>query len=86
MNQQVGQLDPLFAWEQLHQILFDFVRPFFLGEIQPPCQTLHMRVNDNSVSFSKCYTEHHVGCFSRDTRQPEQIFHFHTDVNGAPEE
>ena len=71
----MGDVDPLFGGYERHQILFDFLWGFLLGQAQPLGEPLDMGVDDDAVGQAKTDAAHDVGGLAGHAGQPGQFIH-----------
>src|SRR5579864_7492648 len=53
VNDLVGKINPLLAWEHLHEVLLDSLRIILAGQLQPARNTLHVSIHDDAYSLVK---------------------------------
>ena len=74
-NQQVRGDDPVLPRHKPYQVLFNFFRGLFLGEVQPMRQPRHMRINHHTGLYTESVSQDDVSCFARHARQLQQLVH-----------
>ena len=75
VNQLQRKLDPLFLGDDLHEILLNLDRIGMFGEVEPPRDTLDVRVHHNPRRDSIETTQDNIGCFASGSRNRDQLLH-----------
>jgi len=75
INQHVGEVEPVLAGNDAHQILFDFYRVFIGRPAESPRQATHVRIDDDALDDAKSVAQHHIGGFASHTGQRYEILY-----------
>lgn len=71
----VGKENPLFAWDDSHQVLFDFLRIILRGEFEAARDAVYVSVDDYSFGDLEPRTQDNVRSLAGDAGQGEEILH-----------
>src|ERR1700675_4515371 len=74
-DELVREQNPPALWNDLHQVLLDFLRVIVSCEIEPPRKPLHVRIDDNPRGNSERRAQNDVPGLSRHTRQRVDFLH-----------
>ena len=73
LDHAMAQRDPL-AFRQLsHQVAFDFFGVFFPGQAEPSTEPADVRVDHDARGDAERCAQHHIGGFSADAGQFDQL-------------
>lgn len=71
----VGKLDPPLFWNDLHEVLLDFLGIFVARQVQAVGNADDVSIHDNAAGDSKSSSEDDIGGFSRSAGKREHFFH-----------
>src|SRR6185437_3553609 len=75
VDEFVGELDPMVAGDDLHQVLLDLLWVFGLGEAEAAGDAEDVRIDDDAFSEAECNSEDDVAGFAGYSWKREQFGH-----------
>lgn len=75
MDHFVGELDPVVARDDLHQLLLDFLGFVGFCEAEAFGEAKYVRVDDDAFGEAVCNSKDDVAGFARDSGESEQLSH-----------
>src|SRR5579862_385198 len=74
-DQSMGEADPFFHRQKLHQVLLDFLRIVLARQLKSAREALNVGVDDDAGGLAEPGAQDDVRGFSRDSRQFQQLLH-----------
>lgn len=71
----VGEENPLFAWDDSHQVSFDFLRVSLRGEFEAARDAVYVGVDDYSFGDLEPRPQDNVRSLAGDAGQGEEVLH-----------
>jgi len=81
VNQLQRKLNPFFLGDDLHEILLNLDRIRMFGEVEPPRDTLDVRVHHNPRRDSIETTQDNIGRFAPNSGNSDQLVHGFGDLS-----
>ena len=75
VDEEVGELGPFVAWEEVDEVLFDFFRVFVLGEVEALREAGDVCIDDDAYGFVEGVAKDDVGCFAGDAWEFYEFVH-----------